>query len=72
MIKVAPRARQRRTRHIPIIPLTGFPDRAVSEGAWGGRWHVSYEPCRPDDPERHVALCLCPPGRPWRSAGPGL
>src|SRR5215831_13765176 len=46
---------QRRTRHIPIILLTGFPERAIREGAIeAGADMFLTKPCLPDDLEGHV------------------
>jgi two-component system, cell cycle response regulator DivK len=46
---------QRRTRHIPIILLTGFPERAINEGALEAGADVFLtKPCLPDDLEGHV------------------
>jgi two-component system, cell cycle response regulator DivK len=46
---------QRRTRHIPIILLTGFPERAINEGGLEAGADVFLtKPCLPDDLERHV------------------
>ena len=46
---------QRRTRHIPIILLTGFPERAISEGGLeAGADMFLTKPCLPDDLEAHV------------------
>jgi len=46
---------QRRTCHIPIILLTGFPERAIREGAIeAGADMFLTKPCLPDDLEGHV------------------
>ena len=54
-----------RTRHIPIILLTGYPDRAIREGALeSGVALFLTKPCLPEDIEAAVRRLIPPPDRP--------
>jgi two-component system cell cycle response regulator DivK len=49
----------RRTRSIPVIVLTGYPERAVDRGALdAGAVAFLTKPCLPDDLENHVRRVL--------------
>ena len=46
----------RRTRHIPVILLTGYPYQAIERGALEAGVAVFLtKPCLPEDLERHVS-----------------
>jgi len=56
-----------RARHIPIIILTGYPYRAIEEGALeAGAAMWLTKPCLPEDLEAHVHSLLEPPTRESR------
>jgi two-component system cell cycle response regulator DivK len=47
--------RDQRTRHIPVIVLTGYPDRAIQDGALdAGAAAFLTKPCLPEDLETTV------------------
>lgn len=47
--------RDRRTRHIPVILLTGYPERAINErGLEAGADVFLTKPCLPEDLEGHI------------------
>lgn len=53
-----------RTRNIPVILLTGYPYKAIQQGALEGGVDVFLtKPCLPEDLETHVRLLLEARGR---------
>jgi two-component system, cell cycle response regulator DivK len=51
--------REPRTRHIPLIILTGYPMRAIQDGALeAGAEGFLTKPCLPEDLEQHVRRLL--------------
>ena len=52
-----------RTRNIPIVILTGYPYKAIEEGALeSGAARLLTKPCLPEDLEEHVRSLLERPG----------
>jgi two-component system, cell cycle response regulator DivK len=60
-----------RTRHIPVILLTGYPYKAIQHGALEGGVDVFLtKPCLPEDLETHVRLLLEAKRRSPRKTNP--
>ena len=56
--------RDARTRHIPILILTGYPMRAIRDGALeAGANAFLTKPCLPEDLEQHVQRLVASPQR---------
>jgi len=48
-----------RTRHIPVIILTGYPHKAIQQGALeAGAEAFLPKPCLPEDLEQQIRKCL--------------